>query len=659
MRHRGWPASELASGILTKPINELDAEREAVRNRLLGELPDPARELLYRLTLVAGRFDRALALAVADIEPSIERPGEAYELLVGPWIESRGARHHSVSPLLSNAGDSILSGAQSDALHRAIVDHLLSRQPFPGDFFSHLLVHGLKSNHSEGLLWLAYAVLLCPHEDRQRIADALFLLPLVGQPDKPLYPDNPLVSASLRLAQFCIVTWLGDNEKVPVILDRLFEESRLLKPEVGSTTFLGLAISNVLLHRPLPVSPARWMPWLEELVSLVHKDETLQKGFKDSASHLTYFEGSFDQFFFVLHATSLSGIGYLSDLFDLLNRTAAARRQHYLSALSSPYLGVHAMISAAWLSDHQNGTLDGREAANTDHRLAGIARTWTNEDIEVECICAEAIMLDEYADDSENALTVLDDAQKCYPYDPRVARQKAKILFRQGDHTASLEAVEGIVDAIGKNEPIERAYTLREAAISAAETGRYSRSSELFSDAYDAAEEAGKRLLPMAVGLQADKAVVQLREGCDTEAVASAAAALREAEGIEPTAGHRHKACLSLLGHTILWLLQQRNERGGNLGIVYGCCSNPEPHRELRERDPQSVSGGEKIGHKGRCSAVLWQSKTRPAAGVPQNSPGVFCGMWEGCIPWSCTGVSGGRFLSKGSAGGRRRDDSV
>ena len=73
----------------------------------------------------------------------------------------------------------------------------------------------------------------------------------------------------------------------------------------------------------------------------------------------------------------------------------------------------------------------------------------------------------------------------------------------------------------------------------------------------------------------------------------------------------------------------------------------------------QGVSGGEKIGHKGRCSAVLWQSKTRPAAGVPQNSPGVFCGMWEGCIPWSCTGVSGGRFLSKGSAGGRRRDDSV
>ena len=73
----------------------------------------------------------------------------------------------------------------------------------------------------------------------------------------------------------------------------------------------------------------------------------------------------------------------------------------------------------------------------------------------------------------------------------------------------------------------------------------------------------------------------------------------------------------------------------------------------------RGVSGGEKIGHKGRCSAVLWQSKTRPAAGVPQNSPGVFCGMWEGCIPWSCTGVSGGRFLSKGSAGGRRRDDSV
>ena len=589
LTHRGWPESELASGLapLTKPILELDAERAGVRDRLLEELPPQARELLYRLTLVAGRFDRELALALADLDPSIDRPGEAFELLVGPWIESRVAGHHSVSPLLSAAGSQILSSTQSEAIHREIVDHLRSRKPFPGDFCTHLLVHGLASKHSEGLRWLAYAVLLCPHENRHGIADELFILPLLGLPNRPLYPDDPIVSAHLRLAQFCTATWRGDNERVPAILDELFTEARLLKPKAVATTFLGLAISKVLLERPLPVSPARWLPWLRELTGLVFEDATLREHFVDLAPSHPGFDGrSFDQFFFMLQATARRGLSDLSDLFDALHAMDEERRSHLLSALRSPYTGIRLTINSAWLSDHNKGKLNGREAAETYERLASTARTWANQDVEIECICAQAVMLDEFADDSASALRVLKQTRERHSGDPRIARQRAKIFFGRGDYAASFAAVENVVDALSKDEPVDRAYVLRETAISAAETGRFAAASQLFSAAYRAATEAGDLLLPMAIGLQADNAVVQLQDHRDREAITLAAAALRASEGIKPAASDRHKACLILLGHTILWLLQQRTDRDSKLEITYGCCSNQEPHKEILERQP-------------------------------------------------------------------------
>ncbi len=593
LKERGWPNAELTNVLdpFTTQNLELEVERERVRDRLIAELPEQPRELLYRLTLVGGRFDRELALFIAGLAPAIDRPGEVFERLVGPWIESWAAGKYGVSPLLSDAGVITLSRAQSDAIHRTIVDHLLSRKPFPGEFSIHLLIHGLASKHSKGLLWLAHAVLLCPEENKQRMANELFLLHLLGNPNEPLYPEDPIVSSFLRLAQFCTAAWLGDNQRIPAILDDLFSEVHRLEPDARARTFICLAIANVLLYRSLPVSPARWLPWLDELTSIVDEDATLRERLANQAASAAHFEGyALDQRLFMIQATAIRGISDLSDLFDALHAMAKERRSHLLSALRSPYTGLRLTVSSAWVFDHKNGKLDGREAAETFHRLAMMARTWANEDAEIECVCAEAVMLDEFADDSQSALKVLETARERFPGEPRIARQVAKIFFRRGDHAASLEAVLNIVDTFAKDEPIERAYALREAAVSAAETGRFKKSGQLFSAAYDAATEAGDVLLPMAIGLLADNAVVELEDEREKGAIALATAALRQADRIDSDAGDQQKACLILLGHTILWLLQQRTDHESKLGITYGCCSNPEPHEELLERHPPPLT---------------------------------------------------------------------
>ena len=81
---KGWPREEFANLIMGTP--EIEQERVIARQRLIEALPDAARALLYRLSIIVGQMDRGLALAVAEVAPLLERPGEALERLIGPWL---------------------------------------------------------------------------------------------------------------------------------------------------------------------------------------------------------------------------------------------------------------------------------------------------------------------------------------------------------------------------------------------------------------------------------------------------------------------------------------------------------------------------------------------------------------------------------------------
>ena len=84
LSRRGWPQTELfpiGNGGLAGA--EIEEQRASVRNRLINELPQNHRDLLYRLTLFAGHFDRGLAMAVADVPIALSIPGEILDSLVG------------------------------------------------------------------------------------------------------------------------------------------------------------------------------------------------------------------------------------------------------------------------------------------------------------------------------------------------------------------------------------------------------------------------------------------------------------------------------------------------------------------------------------------------------------------------------------------------
>jgi hypothetical protein len=123
LESRGWRKEEFANVIMGTP--EIERERVIARQRLLEALPDAVRALLYRLSIIVGQMDQGLALAVAEVAPVVERPGEALERLIGPWIDRLVGNQLRVSPLVVNAGIQMLGPAEITAVRHQIVIFLM------------------------------------------------------------------------------------------------------------------------------------------------------------------------------------------------------------------------------------------------------------------------------------------------------------------------------------------------------------------------------------------------------------------------------------------------------------------------------------------------------------------------------------------------------
>jgi len=583
LQQRNWPDDELLAGIpvFGAPAKEVEGERDSIRERLLSELSQNTRELLYRLTLLVGYFDRELAITVGEVHPAIERPGEALDILLGPWVEALASDRFRVSPLVSSAGIQSLCKPIQMEVHKRIVDQLIARHPFPADFLGMLLSHALVSRHERGLMWLTMAILNTRDEDRTMISEHLFVLPLLDA-QQPLFKENIHVSAMLRLAQFRVAAWANKTDCLPGIADQLITEARMIDHKEIADGFLYLAISSVIVEQSLRISPRKWMPLIRELEQLLNGQGALIEHVRELYVIKEGLNGlSVPQFLFAIRASALRSIGELVELFTELDGLEEDRRSLLLSSLDRIPHGRRLMIDAPWLAEMREGKLNGVAAAGTYAQVTAVAEKWRERDIAVECECARAVMLNEYADDSEGALASLGEAERKHPNNPRLLRERAKIYYSNGDHGTALATIEQVVDAIPKDDHIERAFALREAAVSATKTGHLQKAGDYFAKAYGAAAAAaGVGMQRMAIGLKADCALVKFQSGDGGDAIELIRQAIMDAEQLDPKADTKAGFCRLVLPQLILWMQAQVKKIGPtqcDFPMVVGCCSNPDP----------------------------------------------------------------------------------
>jgi hypothetical protein len=86
LKKRGWNEKEILAEFvpLRNVPNDIEEERKALRSRLLQDLEINETELLLRLSLLYGNFDRPMALVVANTPAIIPQAGLVFDFLVGP-----------------------------------------------------------------------------------------------------------------------------------------------------------------------------------------------------------------------------------------------------------------------------------------------------------------------------------------------------------------------------------------------------------------------------------------------------------------------------------------------------------------------------------------------------------------------------------------------
>ena len=591
LRQRGWPIEEQFANLvpLAAQSGDLEAERKAVRARLLHELDSNSLELLLRLSLLTNNFDLAIMFAVAGVSPAVPQAGILFGALVGPWIEQVGPERYRLSPLLHDSGETGLAEAERTGIRAAVIEHLMGCRPFPADQLMQVFIFAFALKHIPALTWFSGALVRAANRDKdlfKRLAEEVSVFSMADRGETtPLFQENIVVSTMLRYAQFRVATAIEDGKRAARILDRLLFEIDQLKGAFKSSS-LALALGTALMERSVPLPPKRWFDMLQTLTSLPGMRRILRK----EPSHADPYSGliltaSLDEMIFIARATALSGIEQLCELVEIMDAQPPAVRDRYLTAASKLMQSTGHIVASAWLSAVRGEGFDGKAAAANLARLSETASRWKNSDMAIELACAQAVILDEYAGDRDGALKVLEAAQAKYPQDYRINRQRQKVYYRNGNHALALAEFESFANAFPATRPVDRAFAWREAGRSAAEVGDLEKTRLFFEQAWESARKCGDHMRPMTAGLSADCAILDFQSGKIDSALALMLRALTEAEPIDPKSGLKEHYCVLILTAAILWM------RGGaadwpveRQAMIIGMCSNPDPLPEIKDR---------------------------------------------------------------------------
>jgi hypothetical protein len=577
---KGWPKDEFANLIMGTP--EIEQEQLVARQRLIEALPDGVRALLYRLSIIVGQMDRGLAIALAEVTPVVERPGEALERLIGPWVDRLGGNQLRVSPLIINAGMQMLGQQEIQAVRHQAVGFLMREGKINVGDADTIFLHAFTGKVEWALFVLGYGVLKADDFVLSNLADYFVTLPLL-RTDVPIYADNPDVSWILRLAQFQLLKMMPRPEAFAQCLHALLRETVHEGNDLKDRLSRLIVLGKVLLERRTATLIPNWIDLLLEYHELLAQSQDIYEDDGSGAPRKSL-EGLGLGLMFVVQCLGLQQVSALSYLFDRLDGLDRNTRDTIFAAVDEVPGDSSLMLTRAWLGEAESDTLVWNDAASRFARMAGQAAAWGRRELALRCHTAGSVMADEYGNEPKTALAMLDEAESLLGPDPIVARARAKILWGKSDHAGALPLLEHAIAELPTEGVVEKVFMLREAAICAGEVGDWARAEAWFWEGHTTADAGPPEImLAMSIGLAADAAVANTHLGLYRDAVIQLAECLERLHKVDPAGSLKNDYVHLVVRYTILWVQSKivgeiaASATGAPMRMLTGACSNPEP----------------------------------------------------------------------------------
>lgn len=591
---RGWPEKELSVAFGAPTLDDIEAVRTHARKRLLNSLPENTRRLLFRLSLLIGRFERSLAVKVAGLNPSVDFPGDRLDALVGPWIDLSAQGKLRTSPLLSQAGVDALHADEQRTVHETAAEFLTEPETLDARTGDAAFRHALRGDNGLALTKIAIAVLATRPSDYRDLAS--WLPHLVGQSTRaPIFPGNHAVSLQLRLGQLLLAGAVEGDARVAQIWESLQRE--LAEPSVAGQEvrehFEVVVLSKALASESLAARLPNWVNLLVRCNELFKTEAAKEDGLDLSKTDGDGMTAT--GMLFITQAGRVSTVELQLKMFEALGLLDTHTRNELLSSALAQVGALTFVVDSPWLEERKSEAFSWRRAAEAFATMSALAEKWAHRELAIRCCIARAVMLDEYGLDEGGALEGLEAAIAHFGPDPLLSRAKAKLHYRHKRHSHALESLGEHRDEIAKDDPLERAYVCREAGISAAELGHWDQASLWFDQAYEAMKKRTvDSLQAMRVGLRGDQAVALYKAGSFKEATLAMADALTQSVALESDESLAAIYCRRILGHAALWMSGEATDTDYEIGstlasVIPGMCSNPEPRESARDAPPAPI----------------------------------------------------------------------
>ncbi|WP_425646539.1 hypothetical protein [Agrobacterium leguminum] len=594
MQQSGWNVEEfktLNSLLVGNP--EVKQVRAQTRARLLRELPEGSRRLLERLSVTSLAFRRELAVDMARITPAIQDGGILFEKLIGTWIDQLNGERFSLSPLLSDFAANTLTADEIKTLHFNVANSRVRNQPIDPVEGDLALLSAWIGGNTSVLLRMCLSLLGSDNRDLEFISPHFQFLRML-RTDKAAYPDDENISQIIRGAQLLILAHSDEGASKLVLAVECFERECASTRQAGKPDLSLVVYAKLLLSTPPFGSVPRFWQAVEKFDEFFSAPDgsipdELLAGFSERTDVPTTVG-----FMFFNQIRQIRKIQELLPVFEFLNTCDAGLRSRIFCILDDheEIADADMFISGAWLAEHNAGTMDPKEHVEILRQLEEFAIGWPRKDLAVACCKYQAIIADEYGNDKETALSILENGLGRYgATNSELVRAKAKVFYRAENHQASLLLAANLIDAGTSLNHVEKVFLGRDAAISAEKQGDFQTARRYYLFGAEAAKCSElSDLRSMHLGLRADAALAAWHDGDRAACLLDLVDILTELEELDPKTSLRASHCHAVTRHVLLWLDQESSGEDriiadGTLPQIYpGVVSNPEPHPEIGNR---------------------------------------------------------------------------
>jgi len=440
-----------------RTVNEVKSESR----KLLAETieNDEAREMARYLSIVNGSFDREFALSIGKAAPELNEPGRALDILEGPWMESHGKDVYSLSPLLRGYAEAEFGKDGLEKYYIVLCVAWLKKKTLTPFEVVQAMIAALTVKMEPLIAKLCNIPFNTNLKDFKIICKELYLIPhLYIGTEAQLNDIHPMTRFMFRYFQLKI-TENNENWQVYLNIDSQIKKEidEIDSGDLEYKMCLWLFYIDTIIRLNNPIPAREKILRALTIIDMVYNDELSEITSTIDSDKITI-----DRLL-MFAAFSIDTYQELQFLLNQLYQRSPDIVSSFFRGFDMCPDDFSLMIDRVWLNESKKEHPDWDNCIGVFSETIKFAKQHDNPWLLAGAARGIIVVYDEYMDDSQTALKVVDEARSLLSNShPLIDIQEATVHFRSEQYKRVIEITNKLESSLAPEIiPVHRVYALR------------------------------------------------------------------------------------------------------------------------------------------------------------------------------------------------------